>query len=273
MTQFFDAGGSWCLLSDASGYSVTLSHSHPYFSDHQVRGRKVFPGVAYLELALIAATKMYPALTPKALEDIVWLRPIICNEGEAEIRLRLLPISMNRIDFHIELAGQTCGYGCICGDSPRICQATSVVPLSVREKIGTQTQDHLPRVKIYRAFAKMGIVYGAYFQRISYVQRYSNMALSWLSNYDGIFLGWSGLMDCSFQVGVAISIGEHNDSLMPYSLGRLTLHQPLPSHALGSAFVLTEKLSPFRTNITIFDENYNPLISVFELGVKPSNLQ
>ncbi|WP_353894629.1 polyketide synthase dehydratase domain-containing protein [Photorhabdus laumondii] len=147
------------------------------------------------------------------------------------------------------------------------------VPLFVRDQIGAQTEDHFTREGIYQAFADMGIVYGSYFQRISYVQRRTNMALSWLSNYDGIFLGWSGLMDCSFQAGMAISIGERNDSLMPYSLGLLMLHKPLPLQGLGSVFVLTKKLSSYRTNITIFNEEYSPLLSVFDLGVKPSNLQ
>jgi len=271
MRQFFDAGGRWRFLNDDSGYSVIFSRHHPYFSDHHVQDLKVLPGVVYIELALMAAARRFPMLAPKIVEDIVWLRPIICSGDNADIRVRLNPINDNRVEYFIEYGGDICGYGSVCGDDQRSSADTLATPLNVRDQVVSQTQDHFTRAELYRSFADMGIVYGEYFQRINYVQRHDNLALSWLSNSDGIFMGWSGLMDCSFQSGMAISIGEHSNSLMPYSLGRLVFHRSLPAKAMESAFVLTEKCSSFRTNITIFDQDYNPLLSVFDLGVKPSN--
>lgn len=271
--SFFDMEGCWRLLDDGRGYRVTLRDDHPYFSHHRVRGWKVLPGVVYLELALGAVARQKPDFRPGFLDEVVWLRPVLAGAPETEIDIRLLPAGPGRIDFRIEHGHEVCGSGVLNAAAVSTCTDHLATPLSVRNQIDEQTGDHFPGSAVYAAFADMGIVYGPCFRRISYVQRQSNKALSWLGNHDGIFLGWAGLLDCAFQAGMAISIGERRESLMPYSLGRLILHQALPDHALDRAFVLTEKLSPFRTNLTVFDEAYTPLLSVFDLGVKPSHLQ
>lgn len=271
--SFFDTEGYWRNLHDGTGYRVTLRDDHPYFSHHRLRGWKVLPGVVYLELALSAVARQQPNFKTGFVDEVVWLRPVLANTLETEIDVQLSPINPTRVEFRIEHKGEFCGSGVLNAGVASGYVDNLATPLCVRSQVGAATCDHFARSEVYAAFADMGIVYGPYFQRISYVQRFSNKALSWLSNYDGVFLGWASLLDCAFQVGMAISIGERRESLMPYSLGQLTLHQALPDHALGGAFVLTEKLSPFRTNITIFDEAYTPLLSVFDLGVKPSHLQ
>jgi len=272
MAQFFDTGGQWRVLNDGAVCNVSLDSHHPYFADHQVYGQKIFPGVACLELVFIAILEQFPALRLHAFEEIVWMRPIVCNNLNVDIQIRLSPEDKNRIRFQIDHAGEICCYGFICDGSSRRDSNLLAVPLFLRDRIDMHMHDHFSKEEIYNAFANMGIVYGSYFQCIAYVQRYADMALSWLYRFDEVVLGWVGLMDCSFQVGMAISIGESQDALMPYSLGRLTLHKPLLFQRLKKAFVLTVKLSPFRTSITVFDEEYCPLLSVFDLGVKSSNL-
>lgn len=270
--SFFDTEGHWCSLLTGDGFRVSLRDDHPYFAHHHVRGWKLLPGVVYLELALSAVARAWPDFTTVFVDEVVWLRPVFANTPETEIDVQLAWISPTCIKFSIEHRGEMCGSGVLNAPAVSGRNDPLAVSLCVCSQLGAETKDHLLRSEVYAAFADMGIVYGPYFQRISYVQRLSNKALSWLSNYDGVFLGWASLLDCAFQVGMAISIGEHRESLMPYSLGRLTLHRALPDQALGCAFVLTEKLSSFRTNLTIFDKTYTPLLSVFDLGVRPSHL-
>lgn len=271
--SFFDTEVRWHSLPNEGGYRVILRDNHPYFSHHLVRGSKVLPGVVYLELAFSAVANGRPDFKTSFVDEVVWLRPIIANTPETEINVQLSPISPSRIEFRIEYGGEICGGGVLNAKTVSGRTDSLAAPLHVLSQVSGETQDNFTRNEVYAAFTDMGIVYGPYFQRISCVQRLSNKALSWLSNYDDVFLGWTGLLDGAFQSGMAISIGEHKESLMPYSLGRLILHQALPDWALDRAFVLTEKLSPFRTNLTIFDEAYVPLLSVFDLGVKPSHLQ
>ncbi|PHM67148.1 polyketide synthase dehydratase domain-containing protein [Xenorhabdus sp. KJ12.1] len=272
MTKFFREDTLWQALPDNNGYLVTISCKHVYFTDHQVRGRQVLPGVVFLELALIGAAKLFPNHTPCKIEEVAWLRPIICEGKEAKIQVLFSLETKLRLVFRINHGEVTCGFGCICFDNAEGIEHPTV-QLTVRDRLIPHKNNQFSHHEIYQAFTRMGIVYGKYFRRINYVQRNTKTSMSWLSSDDGILMGWSSLMDCAFQSGMAISLGEHNDSLMPYSLGYLILHKTLPLNAQQHAFVLTEKLSPFRTNITIFTEKFNPVLSVFELGVKPSNLK
>jgi hypothetical protein len=59
---------------------------------------------------------------------------------------------------------------------------------------------------------------------------------------------------------------------MPFSLGSLTFHAAIDYRKAGSFLVATEKSTPFRTNMGLYNEEDQLLISVIDLGVKPSRL-
>lgn len=241
---------------------AVLDPEHTYLCEHRVRGRRVLPGVVSLELALrAAATRRTEAA---GIADAVWLRPITEPLDQLVVTLRTGP--GETVEYTVTNRDEVCGGGTLLlGAQDR----EPAIPLAVRDRICEHSRSHFTRREVYDEFARMGIDYGPYFRRIGYVQRYEQLSLAWLANNDGVQLDLVNLLDCSFQAGMAISIGEHRDSLMPISMGAMVFHAAAPVPA-GSAFVLTEKHSPFRTSLTVYDADYAPLISVFDLGVKPA---
>lgn len=270
MTLFNDAQMKWMPLRSGEGFEVSLRRDHPYFSHHRVRGWRVLPGVVYLELALSALLKSYPSSVPSKLIDAVWLHPILGEEDTTTILVTLKPDSSNKIEYQIYHNSECCGYGVLTFDTTFCEQA---VPAATATIISSPDANRMTGDEIYKSFSELRIDYGPTFQRISHVTRLNNSAVARLSAGANTPFVWANLLDCSFQAGMAISLGEHQNSLMPYSLGQLVFHQALPVELSGGVTVLTKKLSPFRTNITIIGELYGPLISVFDLGVKPSQLQ
>ncbi|KUM95986.1 hypothetical protein AQI95_42945 [Streptomyces yokosukanensis] len=252
---------------DPGTFRARIETDHTYLREHLVQGRRVLPGVACLEMALRGAARLHPGARTFAVRDAAWLRPISGHEplDELFVAFRTAP-DATAVDYTVTNRGALCGMGTLLFERQ---DRAVAVGLDVRDEICANTRSHLTRREIYAEFSNMGIDYGPYFRRNSYVQRYGQRSLAWLSHNDGTPMGLVNLLDCSFQSGMAISIGEHRDSLMPFSMGHMIFHAPVPV-PLGSAFVLTEKLSPFRTNFTVFDENYEPLLSVFDLGVKPA---
>ncbi len=254
-------------LPEPDAFRVLLDPAHTYLRQHLVRGRRILPGVVCLELALRASSDRDPAARVHGIADAAWLRPIVGEERPEELVLRFGgPAGVATAGYTVTDRDALCGMGTLLFDRQ---DRSPAVPLTVRDRICENTRSHLTRREIYDEFSAMGIDYGRYFRRITYVQRHEQLSLAWLSNNDGTPLGLVNLLDCSFQAGMAISIGEHRDSLMPYSMGIMVFHAPL-RFPLFSVFVLTEKLSPFRTHFTVYDENSEPLISVFDLGVKPA---
>lgn len=268
---------NWSVTPDNKGVSVSISADHVYFTHHGVKDWRVLPGVVFIELMLTGYRRIAPQQSLNTLSDMVWLRPImhqgsqtttinlVFNEiagrhGQALIECQLC---IDETVFAVAVLSETL--------SSTQSQQQPAVSLAVRDKITENTAEHLTRAQIYDEFAKMNIHYGPTFRRISYVQRRDNLALAWLTNNDGVALDWANLLDCAFQTGMAISIGSQQSSLMPYSLGQLILHPAFMLEQLGSAYVLTEKHSEFRTSLTIFDDCFQPMISVRDLGVKSAN--
>ncbi|MER8062299.1 MULTISPECIES: polyketide synthase dehydratase domain-containing protein [unclassified Streptomyces] len=252
---------------EPDAFRVLIETDHTYFAEHLVRGRRVLPGVACLEMALLGAARYRPDARAFAVRDAAWLRPVHGDEplDELSVAFRTAP-GAREADYTVTNRGALCGMGTLLFEPQ---DRTVAVGLDVRDEICANTGSHLTRAEIYEEFSNMGIDYGPYFRRNTYVQRYGQRSLAWLSHNDGTRIGLVNLLDCAFQSGMAISIGEHRDSLMPFSMGHMVFHAPTRV-PLGSAFVLTEKLSPFRTNFTLYDEDYEPLLSVFDLGVKPA---
>ncbi|MER5852440.1 polyketide synthase dehydratase domain-containing protein [Streptomyces sp. NPDC002012] len=256
------------LIADGPGtFRAHIEPGHTYLKEHLVGGRRVLPGVACLEMALRGAAQLHPDATTYAVRDAAWLRPISGEEplDDLVVAFRSAP-GATAVDYTVTNRGALCGMGTLLSEK---LDRAPAVGLEVRDEICANTTSHLTRRELYEEFSNMGIDYGPYFRRNTYVQRYGQRSLAWLSHNDGTLMGVVNLLDCSFQSGMAISIGEHRDSLMPFSMGHMIFHAPARFPA-DSAFVLTEKLSPFRTNFTVFDEDYGPLLSVVDLGVKPA---
>ncbi|MGW7413253.1 polyketide synthase dehydratase domain-containing protein [Streptomyces sp. NPDC054863] len=247
-------------------FRVQIDPGHTYLREHLVGGRRVLPGVACLETAVRGAALLHPEATTFAVRDAAWLRPISGDApDELVVAFRSAP-GARTTDYTVTHRGALCAMGTLLFEKQ---DRAPAVGLEVRDEICAHTTSHLTRRELYEGFSHMGIDYGPYFRRNTYVQRYGKRSLAWLSHNDGTPMGMVNLLDCSFQSGMAISIGEHRDSLMPFSMGHMIFHAPARFPA-DSAFVLTEKLSPFRTNFTVYDEDYEPLLSVVDLGVKPA---
>ncbi|HET9379294.1 MAG TPA: polyketide synthase dehydratase domain-containing protein [Streptomyces sp.] len=261
------AGAEVLVPAGPGAFRALLPPGHVYFREHLVRGRPVLPGVVCLDLALRGAARLRPGARVHGVVDAAWLRPVSGDEPGDDLTLAFRdgPDGAT-VEYTVTFRGALCGMGTLLFDARHRAPA---VGLAVRDRICENTRSHLTRRDIYGEFSHMGIDYGTYFRRISYVQRHEQSSLAWLSHNDGTPLDLVNLLDCSFQSGMAISIGEHRDSLMPYSMGHMVFHAPA-RFPVGSAFVLTEKHSPFRTSFTVFDDSYEPLISVFDLGVKPA---
>jgi hypothetical protein len=61
-------------------------------------------------------------------------------------------------------------------------------------------------------------------------------------------------------------------SLMPFSLGAMIAHEPLDFAGEPSFCVASEKCTPYRTMIGVYGSDGRPLLSVWDLGVRPSRL-
>jgi acyl transferase domain-containing protein len=81
-------------LSDAAGrrFESLFDGSEFFLADHRVKGQRLLPGVAFLEMA--RATLQPPAGETGSellLRNVVWLRPLVLEDGPVRVRISVLP--------------------------------------------------------------------------------------------------------------------------------------------------------------------------------------
>lgn len=247
-----------------------LARHHPCFADHRVRSIPVLPGVSYLELAFSAARSLYPGFTVRAVEDCLWLRPFLGNVPAPCLSIEFTPIGSDRLRFTVRDQTHTYAQGCLCAQVTE----TGIPALgkAICERLSRHFSRQLSHREVYAEFNGMGIDYGPFFKKIRSVNIDGMQSLALLSRQVGAGFCFSNLLDCAFQSGMAISIGTERGSLMPFSLGTLVLHEPINFSHGDEYWVATQKNTAFRTDLCVFSHDGSPLISVRDLGVKPSLL-
>ncbi|MFJ9845110.1 amino acid adenylation domain-containing protein [Kitasatospora sp. NPDC101155] len=150
-------------LEFGAAYETRFDGREPYLRDHLVRGARVLPGVAHLELARAAAAAWFDAPTAQRvrLEDVVWLRPASCGPDGLELRVTVRQ-AVSGAEFEITAPND--------GDRP-CCQGRASV-VEDRDGGGEDEPDALeaaragctgaevPAARIYELFARFGQEYG-----------------------------------------------------------------------------------------------------------------
>jgi len=142
-------------------YGTTFEAGAFYLRDHVVDGRKVLPGVAYLEMVRAAVAAALPGEEGAiGLANVVWAQPIVVDD-QAQVTLALYPDD-GRIDYEV------CGQAADGGTAPAIHSRGQAVVLAqaqqpvldlARLQAG-MTRGQLDAAQVYAAYAAMGIAYG-----------------------------------------------------------------------------------------------------------------
>ncbi len=73
-------------------FTSVFTGEEPFLRDHVIKGRKVLPASAYMEMARAAIEKASVACGQAVLlEDMVWQQPFIADDGPKEINISLYP--------------------------------------------------------------------------------------------------------------------------------------------------------------------------------------
>ena len=136
---------------------AALTGAEFFLADHRVQGRKVLPGVAYLEMMRVAASQVgtivHPAGTIVRLKDVVWIKPAIVEEPR-RLRVDLSPGPHEGSRCVISSDGEMHSEGtilCVEANQPRLDLA------ALRAQPGWKRVD---AETCYRLFSSVGLDYG-----------------------------------------------------------------------------------------------------------------
>ncbi|CAM2067522.1 SDR family NAD(P)-dependent oxidoreductase [Sulfidibacter corallicola] len=220
--------------SDFSGqrFSATFTGHEFFLRDHVVKGQKVMPAVAFLEMAraALACSAGFPEPSRASairLRHTVWIRPLIVDQAPKDIHIRL-DVEQERIHFQIYAEPEQ------AGDEPVVyCQGVGSVgesgdPVFPDLQALRTDINHvaLNADQCYEAFSKVGIEYGPGQRGIETVYTSDNQVLAKLTLPHSVssqndFLLHPSTMDAALQAVIAMNMGAtgtHAKPSLPFSL-------------------------------------------------------
>lgn len=215
---------------------TSVFHGREFFlAEHVLKGRKVLPGVAYLEMVLFAAQASSKRKVA-SLNDIVWMQPIIVGDEECRLCVSLSPEAEH---IRCEVFGEegdpsapmihSQGF-LTCADAPEHAAKTLDI-----QAIRSACDSSLSRNEFYSILRGLGADYGNSFQVIETLWKDRNQALAKLRlpehrmpDADAYHLHPS-IMDAAFQItdSLILQPGE-TGGYLPFFVKCIDVHRKTP---------------------------------------------
>jgi polyketide synthase PksM len=202
-------------------YSSVFTGEEFFLKHHVVKGEKVLPGVAYLEMAHTAVRTAAGELTGGQnvikLKNVVWARPVSVNENPRKVHIALIPEESGSITYEIYTQPETQHTG---NEEPLLHSLGSAVigsfgrpsSLDLSGLEGACNKVILTPDQCYDAFRAMGVDYGPAHQGLERVYVGENQVLarlrlpSLISDTAGQFTIHPSITDCALQATLAVMV-------------------------------------------------------------------
>lgn len=246
-----------------------LHREEVFIKDHVVRGLRILPGVAHLEMAR-AAAELSLGQPVRVIKDVIWGRPVVVEEDFNEVAIRLYPDG-NEIGFEIQGENGIYSRGKIVANNiERLIEERTFDLNAIRQRNRTcKTRD-----AIFAHLANLGFNYGPSFQLTDeLVSGETEAVVRLVQNHEQKSSGecryqWNPtLLDSAIRTPYLIGIDQnsYNDKLrIPFSLGRMEAFSTLDNARYAYARIVQEGSDgDYVSHVSILDERGVELL-VFE---------
>ncbi|MDB6036637.1 MAG: putative polyketide synthase PksJ, partial [Verrucomicrobiales bacterium] len=199
-------------------FATSLSAEEFVLAHHVVQGRRILPGVVYLEMAHAAASRMMEATAPQTihLEDVVWLRPFSVESQPSEIRISLIPATHEKIQFEIysESGGERMVHS---RGSAALTSSEAASRLNLADLQSTISEARVTGDACYQAFASAGFEYGIGFRGIQELATGRGQVLaritlpSFLRDEHLKYVLHPSILDCGLQACVGLAMASASE--------------------------------------------------------------
>ncbi len=211
-------------------FTAQFNAGSPFIADHVVAGRTLLPGVASIEMGVVAG-RLAAGKSVAKVTDIVWRAPIFFD-APAKIRVDLRP-ETDGARYQVYAAGElkrVHAQGRLVFGEPAPPPASRDLEAIKRRCAATLSGD-----AFYRQFQKRGFVYGPLLQAVQTLWRGHGEALALLAAPDvgdapfTAFTLHPSLMDAALQtISGVIEYEDPERPYLPFTLEAAVLHRLLP---------------------------------------------
>ncbi|AUT04161.1 short-chain dehydrogenase [Nostoc sp. CENA543] len=243
-------------------YRASISQHNPAFlAEHQVFGKPIFPGAAFIEMALAATA------SPVILEDIDFQKALLLQEKEDTLQLII-----DKNNFQIYQQSNNNWDVLVTG---KIDQLKSLdANYHNLEQIAANCPEQVEINSFYERYQKSGVNYGISFQIINQLQRGKNTAFAQIELTDIQYLEAEKyyfhpvILDACFQAIAAILFQQESSvTYVPVRIAKFQFFKS-PGNSVISVARLTNNYDNYIiSDIDIYSEQGELLVAItgFEL--------
>ena len=243
--------------------SSVESDSPPWMSDHEVMGRVVVPGAAYIEMALVAAGS-------RAVESFAFESPL-----QLDARMRLQTAVRRNDDDRdaIEIFAAPASHDQWTRHATATFAQPTASPPEAMDlaRLKEEFADRVPTDEFYRAMADLGLNYGEAFQTIEELHISSDGAFSRLATRGDVrgFTVPPTVLDGALHSLAAGLLREDDGNLfLPVRVGRVECFRPLDGDCWCHARWRECDGSTREADLTLLDDEGRVAIIIDRLEVQ-----
>ncbi|MCC5463956.1 SDR family NAD(P)-dependent oxidoreductase [Pelosinus baikalensis] len=226
-------------ISDLSSqrFSSTFTGQEFFFADHVVQGKRILPGVAYLEMAREAVKQAIGDLeedkTQLKIKNIVWSRPITVEEQPVKVNIELYPEDNGEITYEVSSESEKAGIEPVVhSQGIAVLSSAWKAPTLDLKELEAHCNQSLSSSQFYQAYSAMGIDYGPGHRGIVTAYIGSGQVLAKLSLPSTIttmqdqFVLHPSLMDSALQASLGLMMGDSTRPLklaLPFALQEIEI--------------------------------------------------
>ncbi len=216
---------------DKVSFSSNFSGNEPFLRDHVIKGQKILPGVAHLEMALQAYHQAISLSKGSyVLSDVFWIQPIIQEEKSQKVSISLSKNNSEDCQFVIRTNSEK-EHTQNSKGSIKTIEANVYIssPINI-EEFKERNLDTIEGSLIYDTFRKNEVAYGDSHQVIQKLWIQDSEALVLLKNKkeysDASYWLNPSIMDGALQAIIAFKLQSNDKSIsLPFGIKKLIAYK------------------------------------------------
>lgn len=231
-------------------YASTFTGNEFFLADHVVKGKKVLPAAAHLEMARAAVENALGGLAPErsvvSLRQIAWTKPIGLEDEPVEVNIAIRP-GEDDGEIRYEIFARDCNQQ---AEEPVLSSFGSAVIMEYADSLSVDLAEVRSRCSLntvskeacYQAYDELlGLHYGHFHQALDtlYVGRDEALAClklhSALEDDQARYVLHPAIIDAALQASIGLWLGTGHEGLpmkqpaLPFALERLDVFRPCAS--------------------------------------------
>jgi acyl transferase domain-containing protein/NADPH:quinone reductase-like Zn-dependent oxidoreductase/acyl carrier protein len=249
----------------------------PWLKDHALQGRPLFPAAGYLELALAAATEVYPQQFC-LLQDVELERALFVTDGGRGIDVHIR-VDPSDHQFSILSGTETDGWTRNARGFLRLRKSAGASQFVELDEIRGRCRTELDADGFYAKARQCSFHYGPTFRGIQHVWRRDGEAVALIRQHPAIEMETGrynmhpSLLDACIQLAFVVMNEDDPQApagmFLPNSVHRLQLFSPLPNQFFAHAELVKQGRSTLVVNIRAVAEDGRLLASLDGVRFRP----